>query len=223
MATVVGILDRDSWSARTDNIVVADPVAKALIWIPRDLWCPALRDRINEAFALAGFAALLYALRELGIQCDYGVVLRRSATERAAAGISVEVPVDEPLNFLYPLAPTRPIEQGHKLISFRPPAECLEGERIHQWIGARMAEDRKGSDLDRIRRQQVFLRALLEQRFDFGSVVADANLVRISDGAALKELASVDSSWRMEALSDLRYESIDGKSVLIKRDEPLRR
>ena len=222
MATVVGILDRDSWSARTDNIVVADPAAKTLTWVPRDLWCPALGDRINEAFCLAGFAGLFHALRVLGIQCDHGLVLRRSATEHAAAKISVEVPVTEPLDFLYPLAPLRPIEQGHKMISFRPPAERLENERLHQWVGARRGESPKSSDLDRITRQQVLLRALLEQPFDFKSVVAEPDLVRISAAAALAELASVESSWRMNAVADLRYETIDGKSVLVKRDEPLR-
>ena len=222
MTTVVGILDRDSWSARTDNIVVVDPSTKTLTWVPRDLWCPALGDRINEAFCLAGFAGLFHALRLLGIECDYGLVLRRSATERAAAKMSVEVPVTEPLDFLYPLAPLRPIEQGHKLISFRPPVERLEKERLHQWVGARRGNSRESSDLDRITRQQVLLRALLEQRFDFKSVVAEPNLVRISAAAALEELASVDSSWRMNVVADLRYETIDGKSVLVKSDEPLR-
>ena len=66
MATVVGILDQDSWSARTDNIVVADPVAKSLTWIPRDLWCAVLGDRINEAFALAGIPGSCMDFANLG-------------------------------------------------------------------------------------------------------------------------------------------------------------
>ena len=221
MATVVGVLDQDSWSTRVDNIVVADPATKTLTWVPRDLWCPALCDRVNEAFAFAGLPGLLCALRYLGIQCEHGLVLRRGATARAAATISVEVPIDERIDFLYPLAPTRPIEEGHKLIYFHPPSERLEGERIHQWIGARMAQERKSSDLERIQRQQVFLLALLQQSFDFKSLIADPKLVRMSNKKAIAELASVDSSWRMEAVTGLRYERIDGKSVLIKGDEPL--
>ena len=221
MATVVGVLDQDSWSARVDNIVVADPDTKTLTWIPRDLWCLALGDRVNEAFAFAGLPGLICALRYLGIHCEHGLVLRRGATERAAASISVEVAVDQRIDFIYPLAPTRPIEEGHKLIYFHPPSERLEGERIHQWIGARMAQERKSSDLERIQRQQVFLLALLQQSFDFKSLIADPKLVRISDKTALAELASVDSSWRMETVTGLRYERIDGKSVLVKGDEPL--
>jgi len=221
MTTVVGVLDQDSWSARVDNIVIADPITKSLTWVPRDLWCPPLCDRVNEAFAFAGLPGLLCALRYFGIQCEYGLVLRRGATERAAAAISVEVPIDEHIDFLYPLVPTRPIEEGHKLIHFDPPSERLEGERIHQWIGARLAQERKSSDLERIRRQQVFLRALLQQSFDFKSLITDPKLVRMSDKGALTELAMVDSSWRMEAVTDVRYERVDGKSVLVKREEPL--
>lgn len=218
MATVVGILDRDSWSARTDTIIVADPVSKSLTWIPRDVWCPTLRDRINTVFAFAGIAGLLYALRELGVPCDYGLVLRRSATERASTHISVEVPVSEPLDFQYPLAPTRPIEEGHKLICFRPPSERLEGERIHQWIGARKGRGQQSSDQDRILRQQIFLRALLKQHFDFKSAIADPNLVRMSADNVLKELACIDSGWRIQTLRGLRDARIDSKMVLVTED-----
>jgi hypothetical protein len=34
----------------TDIVVVAEPERKLLRWIPRDLWCARLGDRINAAF-----------------------------------------------------------------------------------------------------------------------------------------------------------------------------
>ena len=224
MATVVGILDRDRWSEDTDNIVIADPADKTLTWIPRDLWCPSLGDRINTAFHVGGIARLVSALRELGFACDHGLVLRRSATERAAMSISVEVPVSEPVEFWYPLHPTQLLEDGQKVVSFRPPSERLESERIHQWVGARTGIAREGirlqdTDWHRMRRQQIFLRALLEQHFDFSTLVADKDLVRISGEDALRELASIDASWRMQSFEDTRDETIDGKVVLVKRSK----
>ena len=216
MATVVGILDRDCWSANTDNIVIANPLSKTLTWIPRDLWCPSLSDRINRAFELGGLERLLSALRELEFQCDYGLVLRRSATELALARVSVEVTVDEPLDFWYPLAPTRPLEEGQKIVSFRPPTERLEGERIHQWVGARKGIGRQTSDWHRMGRQQMFLRALLDQQFSFASIISNRSLVQMSAEDAVEELARVDLNWSMHSFKDARPETIDGKMVLVK-------
>ena len=108
-ATVVGILDRDHWGANTDNIVVADPTTRTLTWIPRDLWCPSINHRINKAFAVGSLQGLVEALRVLGFPCYHCLVLRRSATERAAMRISVEVPVKREIHFWYPLHPTLPI------------------------------------------------------------------------------------------------------------------
>jgi hypothetical protein len=224
VATVVGILDRDCWSARIDNIVIADPATKMLTWVPRGLWCPSLHDSINKAFGRGGVERLLFALRELEFPCDYGLVLRRGATERAAAHISVEVPVKEPLDFWYPIHPTKPIEDGRRVVSFRPPLERLEGERIHEWVGARMGIAREGfghedSDLYRIARQQVFLGALLKQRFDFRVAVADKNLMRVY-GDPLSELARVDASWRMQTVDNVRVITVEGKMRLLKAGAP---
>jgi len=130
---VVGILDRDWWYANTDNMVIACPTTKTLTWIPRDLWCPSLNHRVNKAFALGGVAGLIAALSEVGFPCHHGLVLRRSATERAATGMSVEVPVEKPLDFWYPLHPTIEVHGPRHPVSFRPPSERLEGDRVHEW------------------------------------------------------------------------------------------
>jgi hypothetical protein len=218
VATVVAILDRDAWSENTGVIVLADPATRSLTWIPHDLWCPGLRDCVNRAFAIGGNARLLAALRELGFPCDHAVCLQRSAAERALAGITIEVPVDEPIDLWYPLAPTQPIEEGRKVVSFRPPCERLEGERIHQWIGARSRAERLASDLELIARQQVCLRALLEQGFNFGRVIA--RHVRMSSGQALRDLQKVDAGWHMSTFNRVLPKTIDGKMVLVALSKP---
>ena len=216
MSTVIGILDRDSWLANADNIVVADPSSRTLTWVPRDLWCPSLGDRINRAFLLGGMAGFLTALRELDFFCDHGLVLRRGATELGLENACVEVAVDEPMEFWYPLRPTLPLEKGQKIVSFWPPVERLEGERIHQWIGARKGLGRRTADWDRMRRQQIFVRALLEQKFDFQSIVSDESLIQMSTRAALEEVSGVDVNWRMRTFNRARPETIDGKMVLLR-------
>ena len=200
VSTVVTVMDREGSDANTDVIVLAEPARRRLLWIPRDVWCPQLGDRVNAAFKLGGHDALIAALAELRLRADHSICLARSTTTEALRDIRVQVPVSRPLVLRYPLAPEQPIEDGEKLVRFNPPSETLEGERIHQWIGARFELDRPSSDLKRIARQQVFVRALLEQGFDLSECF----------GAA-------DPTWKFETLRRLRPATIDGKSVLLHR------
>ncbi|MCC6734934.1 MAG: hypothetical protein IT534_02260 [Bauldia sp.] len=215
-AVVVAVLDRDDWGANTDVIIVADDRKRRLVWVPRDLWSPAIGDRVNRAFALGGNDLLLRCLAELRFPCSGALTLRRSATEAALARAAVTVPLRERLDFWYPSEPTRPIEDGRKAIAFSPPAERLEGERIHQWIGARTAIGRGGSDLHRCDRQQVFVRALLGQGFDFAGALADPALWRRGGTDPLPVLAQVTADWRMLTFRDVRNATIDGKAVLLR-------
>jgi peptidoglycan/xylan/chitin deacetylase (PgdA/CDA1 family) len=217
MPTVLGIMDGGGWAGNTDIVVVADPERKLLRWVPRDLWCDRLGDRINTAFRQGRHRALIAALGEHGIAVQHSVCLQREATERACGNVTVTVPVEKELAFWYPLRPREPIEQGRKLVSFRPPREVLKEERIHQWIGARYAVDASTTDFDRIRRQQVLLTRLFEQRYDFSHVVANPELVDWSSDGALSELRTVDSSWRLDALDDVIDATVDGKRVLLQR------
>jgi anionic cell wall polymer biosynthesis LytR-Cps2A-Psr (LCP) family protein len=217
VSTVVTVLDREGWEANTDIIVLVDPSRRELLWIPRDMWCARLGDRVNGAFKRGGHVALLAALAELGLHADHSVCLARAATVHALRDVSVRVPVDRSLAFRYPLAPEEPIEHGEKVVRFDPPAETLEGERLHQWIGARLRVARAGSDLDRLARQQVLLRALLLQGFDVTPAVANPDWVSTSGESALDELRAVDPSWRLRTLPRLRPTTIEGKSVLIRR------
>jgi peptidoglycan/xylan/chitin deacetylase (PgdA/CDA1 family) len=217
MPTVLGIMDGRGWAGNTDIVVVADPERKLLRWIPRDLWCDRLGDRINTAFRQGRHRALIAALGEHGIVVQHSVCLRREATERACANVTVTVPVEKELAFWYPRRPREPIEQDRKLIHFRPPSEVLADERIHQWVGARYAVDASTTDFDRIRRQQVLLTQLFEQRYDFSQLVADPELVDWSSDGARSELRTVDSSWRLDALDRVIDATVDGKRVLLER------
>ena len=223
MATAVCVLDRDDWAANTDNMVVVDSARQLLLWVPRDIWCPSFGDRINRAFARGGHESLHAALGEIGIEVAHSLCLRRSAVERALDGLSITVPVPTPLDFLYPLTPLTFIQDGRKVVRFRPPEERLEGERIHQWIGARQALFGKSGDLMRIGRQHVFVRRLLETGFDFARAVADPELASFSSPAAREEIGAVSSHWRFATLDDVRPARIQGKEVLFRSGVIMRR
>lgn len=244
MATVAAVMDRGSWGANTDNIVIANRRSKTLIWVPRDLWCESLGRKINRAFAYGGPAGLLAALAEHGIEASEVLCLRREAVETALASVSVTVTVAREMAFWYPLAPELRLQDGRKLVTFRPPAETLRGERIHQWLGARsvaqtpdpgarragplaslrrMAIRRRPRlpDLDRIERQKIFVRELLRTGFDFSAALANSEWVACTSEAALEELHSVDAEWDLRTLGGLEPCAAYGQQFLV-RIEPSR-
>lgn len=220
MTAVVGVMDRDSWRANTDNVVFVDEKRRRLVWLPRDLWSDAIGDRINTAFARGGHVLFRAVVREYGLKADASVVLLRSSVERALDGLSVTVPVGRSRRYWYPLAPTKMLQDGRKLVAFDPPHETLAGERIHQWVGARASADprrRALPDLDRIERQQVLVRRLLADGFDFAKALRDPALASIDGPGALDALGAVRASWRLRTYARCRPARVGEKMVLVRR------
>jgi hypothetical protein len=120
------------------------------------------------------------------------------------------------MDFWYPLAPTRPIEEGRKQVSFRPPSERLSGERLHQWIGARTRVTGAGSDLQRIERQQALVQVLLSSEFDFARALADPALFRTAGRDPFAILGMVGQDWNCCLFDSVSDATIEGKAVLIR-------
>ncbi len=217
MATAVGVMDQPGLDANTDVLVLVEPRAELLLWIPRDLWCPMLGRRVNRAFAIGGHEGLAGALAEHGIEIQHSLCLERRVSERVLEAVTVEVPVAERIELWYPLDPHGTIEDGRREVSFEPPSEVLSGERVHQWIGARYPVGQVGSDLRRIARQQVLVKALLAQGFDFATALEPAEEIALSDPLALEELAAVRAGWTFSTFGDDAVEAeIDGMAVLVR-------
>jgi hypothetical protein len=216
MSTVVAVMDRSGWDANTDVVVLVEPARRRLVWIPRDLWCSRLDDRLNAAFKRGGHAALRAALAEHGLRADHGVCLDRAATKHALSDVTVRVPVARAIAFRYGASPEERVQDSDRVVRFDPPHETLSGERVHQWLGARWQVGRASSELDRLARQQTLLRALLGQGFDFAAAVANPEWVSLSDSDALAELRAVDASWSTATLSRVRPARRAGKAVLIR-------
>lgn len=214
MSSIVAVMDRSGWKARTDNLVFVDPTARTLLWIPRDVWSKTAGGRINTAFARGGPTFLQKALREYGLRADGVLCLQRSATERGLAQVRLRVPVGRRLEFLYPLAPTKLMEDGTKTIAFGPDDEWLEGERIHQWLGARFTPDGTGTDFQRIERQKVFVQRLVEEGFDSRPFLENPDEVCLTVPAVLDELATVRPDWSFLTFGPVENDVRGGAMVL---------
>ncbi len=216
MATAVGIMDDASFAADTDVLAVVDPERSVLLSVPRDLWCESLGDRVNTAYARGGHELLAAALGEHGIAADHTLCLLPTAVEAGFEDLEVEVPVKSFQAFWYPLRRGRAIEEGRRLVVFEPPSERLAGDRLHEWIGARVAYVGTASDLARIERQQALLLALLRDGADFSRFLSRPETFAASSPAATAELPAVTTKWQMTTLAGVRPARIDGKSVLVR-------
>jgi len=219
MSTAVALMDRDDWDANTDVIVVARPRRRELLWVPRDLWSRRYARRINGAFELGGWKALLAALREVGVRARHAVCVRRGLCEAVLGQVDVTVPVERPVRYWYPLAPQSRIEDGRREVSFEPPSERLTGDRVHEWLGARYdVSGFSGGDIGRMARQQVFLRELLRTDFPLGdAILARREELDVSGPRALVELRAVRSDWRMRTMGGWLPAKVGGREVLVRR------
>ncbi len=213
----VAILDRDEWTANTDNLAVVDPERRSVVSVPRDLWCRCVGDRINRAWVEGGPDLLRAALAEHGLAVDEVLVLRRRAVSDVLDRIEVTVPVEESTVFYYQAEPLMILEESPVVLPrFEPPEERISGLRIHQWVGARRALRGQGTDFGRMRRQQVLVRAMISEGIDFAAFLADTSRVSTTSPQAIKSLARVDTGWTYTVLDDVVPRTMNGAQVLVR-------
>jgi hypothetical protein len=214
------IMDRNSWKARTDVIIICNPVKKNIYWLPRDLYCKRISNRLNTAYHKGKDTLVIECLKDLGINVKYCIcILPNLINENIIRLGEITVPIAITRHFYYPLHRHTNIEDGKRLIKFTAPNEILAGDRIHEYIGARYAADsqlisKHFPDFDRIRRQQNLLKQLLLKKCIF-HYEDEKNIQGIKD-SVIQILRSVDESWKIETISENDYKTclIKGMSVV---------
>lgn len=150
-------LGRDEGTERTDTIflMTIDGDDVALLAFPRDLWvrrCDGSTGRINVAIQLGGTSCLVTTIRELsGIPIAHHVRVTFGGFRDVVDAVDgVEVCLEDPI---------ADRDAGIDL-----PAGCqrLDGQDALGFVRVRKIDD----DLQRIRRQQQFLRALASELVD---------------------------------------------------------
>ena len=215
---IVCIMDRNSWKARTDIIVIVRTKEKTLEWVPRDLYSKFITNRINVAYARGGEDLLIKSLHEFNIFATACVCILPDCVNDNFNYIGeIAVPVSEDMTFKYPLHRHQPIEEGHRIIEFHKPRELLSGDRFHEWVGARYripATINKYPDFDRIRRQQILLKELLHKKHTFSH---SPTTVRGLTPDIIAVLSTINSSWIIKSLRDIDYRAhtIRGISVML--------
>jgi LCP family protein required for cell wall assembly len=171
--------------ARSDAIMVLHLDANRrkawVVSIPRDAWVPIPghpEDKINAAYSLGGPALFVQTLESLtGLRMDHLVVLDWTALRRLTDAVG-----GVPVSVLSPAA-----ERGDS--SGSEVALALSGEMALPYLSER--HRLPGGDLDRVKRQQHFLRAFVRQALERDLLANPGELRALA--AAVGDALRVDS------------------------------
>lgn len=179
-------------SQRSDVIMVAwladDGTSASVTSIPRDSWVDIPgrgKNKINAAYAFGGAPLLIETAEQLtGIRIDHFAVIDFAGFEEmvdSVGGIDVRVAR----------------QTGHEDVVFHEGLNHLDGAKALHYVRERY--DLPAGDLDRARRQQNVLRALLGKAGD--SLADPAGLYHLVD--ATTRTVSVDDTLSNGGLRDL--------------------
>ncbi|KRF13757.1 hypothetical protein ASG90_13025 [Nocardioides sp. Soil797] len=189
---------------RTDTLMIlhvdGDRDGASIISIPRDSWVEVPghgRAKINAAFSFAGPSLAVETVETLtGIRIDHLAVVDwegfRQLTDEVG-GVTVEVP--------------ETVHDSARDITWTAGPHLLNGEQALAYVRQRYGLP--DGDLDRVRRQQVFLRSVL------GASLSDIHANPLRLHALLKSMAShasIDSTWSTIDMGRLAFSLRDLRS-----------
>lgn len=200
----------DSWQEagqRTDTMIILhiadDRESANLISLPRDSWVSIPgqgNHKLNAAYSLGGPSLYIETVEEItNLRVDHLAVIDwdgfRDLTD-ALGG--VEMTFDEPV-------------EGASREIFEAGEHTLDGEEALDYVRARY--NLPDGDFDRVRRQQNFLRSLMNQTLSSGTITNPVRLRNVLD--AITQNLSVDEEFSTGKMRDLAVElrNIRGNDV----------
>ena len=196
-----------------------------IISIPRDLWVPSLKAKINTAYYYGEEAspgagikmAQAAVLENLGLPVNYTAVVNFTLFKQAVDWVG-GVDINVGLGFTdteFPIPgreKTLPISSRYETITFNQGINHLDGTLALKYVRSRHAEGDEGTDFSRSRRQQQVISAL-RQKILTPSFLLDQNKV---DG-----LLNIVSSNLITNLPSKLYPTL-AKLALDSRESTLR-
>lgn len=166
----------------TDTMLLAtvhvDTGEVHLLPIPRDLWSPEYRTKVNAlySYGLERFPEspqqfpLEVIQTETGVPVQHTIVLSMETLAKlidAVGGVTIDAPTafkDElfPKNDVDVTVETDPAKL-YKTVEFQAGEQQLSGDRALEYIRSRHSETEEGSDTARSTRQQLVIQALLKK------------------------------------------------------------
>jgi LCP family protein required for cell wall assembly len=189
-----------------------------LVSFPRDSYVPIAnksgngtsgKDKINSAFAFGGAPRLVKTVNNLtGMKVDYPVIVNFSAIHKITDMVGgVDVVVDQtsydeyrfmPKNTPYPTTPCRDTRgKKQRCLTFKKGPLHLNGELAEYYVRQRTGLPR--GDLDRAKRQQQFMRALMSKAASGDTLTDPVKFSKLV--TAVAESLTVDKRMPVQALA----------------------
>lgn len=222
----------------SDTIILSSISTKtnkiSLISVPRDIWIPDLKDKVNSAYMYgkekAGIKGGLVLAKStvseiLGTQIDYAIVLDFSAfkdTVDALGGITVDVK-NSFTDSQYPIAGKENDNCNgdpnfacrYTTVTFNKGLQLMDGERALEFVRSRHAEGIEGNDIAREARQQLVVNAIIKKALTpqiFTNITTDRKLIQIAKDSIITDLKPSEeatlASFVIKARSNLKSYTI---------------
>lgn len=195
--------------ARSDAIMVlhldADRRKAWVVSIPRDLWVPIpghAEDKVNAAYSLGGPALFVQTVESLtGLRMDHLVVLDWTALRRLTDAVG-----GVPVSMLSPAAARGDTSRSEVALA-------LSGDMALPYLSERRSLP--AGDLDRMRREQHFLRAFVRQALERNTLanpgelralaVAAGDAIRVDSRLTAPEILALAASARRLQAADVTF------------------
>lgn len=191
---------------RSDAIMVVhldgDRRGASVISIPRDSWVDVPghgMNKVNAAFSLGGPSLAVATVEKLtGVRIDHLAVIDWagfSALTDAVGGVDVQIP--------------ETVHDSARHITWTAGLHHLDGQQALNYVGQRYGLP--GGDLDRVQRQQAFLRALMQSSLH-QEMRKDPKLLYDFLSTVTTHL-SVDSGWSAASMAKLLLSMVNMRSA----------
>ncbi|MBI2611796.1 LCP family protein [Candidatus Gottesmanbacteria bacterium] len=214
------------------NVISLDNNKKngVLISLPRDIWSPSLKDKINSAYAYGeikqegGGILLSKSIVEevIGLPIHYALVIDFSGFKQLIdeeGGIEIDVK-NEFIDEKYPIEGKENDECGGKdpeftcryeLVQFKKGLQHMDGDRALKYVRSRNSQGQEGTDIARARRQQQVLLAIKDKLLQFENLLNRDKLkalIEKSQSSIKTDLTLVELIVFGRSFSDLKNGSI---------------
>ncbi|WP_051217885.1 LCP family protein [Nocardioides insulae] len=183
---------------RSDTMMLihidADREGASVVSVPRDAWVPIPgygEMKVNAAYSLGGPRLATHTFEQLtGVHVDHLAVVDWSgfiALTDLVGGVTVDIPST--------------VHDSARDITWTQGRHRLDGDQALAYVRQRYGLP--GGDLDRVRRQQVFLRQLMGEVLTEEVRTSPAALLDVLD--VVTEHATVDDRWSLRDMAALAW------------------